>query len=496
MYDATHYVSSVAELAETLIAAVDLAEIGVTVLRQRGGTMERVYSSRGLCALTEYTPAELAALPPTALAAPSELPRMVGLREAILGNGDLPPPRMETTIITRTGALVPVELTVSSVRGPDGAFAVMFFRDLREPRRIEASLRESEARFRALAEASLDSITVIAQGRFLYANPATAEVLGFDSVAEFLERPLSQLLIDAEETAEMRSRLGRVAAGERLPPREYAGRRKDGSVAVMEISSSPIHYDGTPAILAIGRDTSERRALHAELMRADRLATLGMLAAGVAHEINNPLTYTLLHLERLALTLPQLVPDPAARKKVETMLAEAREGGDRVRTMVRELLSVARHDQTASANPVEPAIDTAIRLAGPTIGGRAKVSRRGVPVRAVRANPARLSQVFLNLVLNASDAFDGIDERNRVEIDVAEEGDEIVVTVRDNGRGIPPDVLARVFEPLFTTKPVGAGTGLGLWICRRIVGEVGGSLSASSDVGVGTQMIVRLPAVT
>src|SRR5205085_1725311 len=115
---------------------------------------------------------------------------------------------------------------------------------------------------------------------------------------------------------------------------------------------------------------------------------------GVAHEINNPLTYTLLHLERLTMTLPQLVPDLAARKKVETMLAEAREGSERVRMMVRELLSFARHDHGATPSPVEGAIDTAIRLAGPTIAGRAQVARHGDEVPPVRANPARLSQVF------------------------------------------------------------------------------------------------------
>ncbi len=483
---------SASELAETLIAAVDRAGMGVTVLAVRDGRMERLFSSRGLTELTGYSAEELAALPPTALADPSERPRMEALRDSLIAGGPQPP-RVESSLLAKSGERIPVEVTTAYIQAPDGLAGVLFFRDLRPSQQIERALRESEARFRSVAEASPDSITVSVRGQFVYANPATATVLGYDRPEELLGHSLAELLIDPGEVEVMRERIARVVAGEKVAPREYAGRKKDGGLAVLEISSKPITYDGQPAILAIGRDTTERRAWHAELMRADRLATLGMLAAGVAHEINNPLTYTLLHLERLALTLPQLIADPAARKKVETMLAEAREGGDRVRTMVRELLSVARHDHGGAPSAVEPAIDTAIRLAHPTIAGRARACRRGEPSPRVRVNPARLSQVFLNLVLNAADAFDQPDERNEIVIDVANADAEVVVTVRDNGRGIPPDVLPQVFEPLFTTKPVGAGTGLGLWICRTILGEVGGTVTATSEVGVGTQMIVRLP---
>jgi PAS domain S-box-containing protein len=356
------------------------------------------------------------------------------------------------------------------------------------------ALRESEARFRTLAEASPDSITVISRGRFVYANPATAAVLGFDNPEEFLARPVDQLLVDPEESAIMAERIGRIVRGERLPPREYGGRRKDGSVAVMEISTSLIQYDGAPAILSFGRDTTERRAWHAELMRADRLATIGMLSASVAHEINNPLTYTLLHLERMALTVPQQIADPAARRQVETMIAEAREGGERVRAIVRDLLSVARHDDDVAPVSVEAALDTALKLAGPTVATRAEVIRRCQPVPPVRASIGRLGQVLLNLILNAADAFERDAPGNRVEIEIGRDGEVVVVAVTDNGRGIGPDVLPRIFEPLFTTKPLGAGTGLGLSICKTIVTELGGTITARSTLGSGTRVEVRLPA--
>ena len=357
-----------------------------------------------------------------------------------------------------------------------------------------SALRESEARFRTLAEASPDSITVISRGRFVYANPASAAILGFDSPEELLARPLDLLLVDPEEAAIMAERIGRIIRGERLPPREYGGRRKDGSVAVIEIATIPIQYDGAPAILSFGRDTTERRAWHAELLRADRLATIGMLSASVAHEINNPLTYTLLQLERLAMIVPAHLVDPAVCRQVTEMIAEAREGGERVRGIVRDLLGAARCDDHVGPTSVEAAVDAALKLAGPFVASRAEVVRRGGAVPAVRASAGRLGQVLLNLILNAAAAFASSAPGNRVEIELGSDGGTVIIAVTDNGCGIAPEVLPRIFEPLFTTKPLGAGTGLGLSICRSLVTEMGGTIAASSQHGRGTRIEVRLPA--
>lgn len=348
-------------------------------------------------------------------------------------------------------------------------------------------------RFRVLAEASPDSIVVIQQGRVVYANPASARVLGFDDPDEFIARPLDQLLIDPEETRIMGERIGRMLRGERLAPREYAGRRKDGGVAVMEISTTAITYDGAPAVLALGRDTGERRAWHAELLRNDRLASIGILAASVAHEINNPLTYMMLHLERLAALAAAEIPDPRLRARIDEMIASAREGGGRVRTIVRDLLTVARHDHEAAPVQVETALDTALKLAGPTLSERAEVVRRDHATPPVTANVGRLSQVFLNLLLNAADAFERAAPGNRVVIDVEPDGDHVRVAIADNGRGIPAELLGQLFQPLFTTKPRGSGTGLGLSICKSIVTELGGTITATSSPGAGTRMEVRLP---
>ena len=287
-----------AELGRGLLDAVERAGLGLTIIRIRGTTLERVYSNRTFCDLAGYSADELSRVPPTALVAAPERARIEEMRQAFHRDGRHPA-TIETELRRKDGTSIPVEVSMGNVPTADGTLTYSFVRDIRERHRVATALRESEQRFRTVAEASADSITVIADGRFLYANPAAATVLGFDTPEELMARPLGQLLIDPEEMRDMGERIGRIMRGERLMPREYRGRKKDGSVAVMEISTTPIVYDGRRATLSFGRDTAERRAWQAELMRADRLASIGLLAASVAHEVNNPLTYLLLHLERL-----------------------------------------------------------------------------------------------------------------------------------------------------------------------------------------------------
>ena len=472
-----------------MLGAIDHAGLGLTIVRVTPGRLERLYSSPRFCELTGYRADELATISPLELLAPSEREPVTALLRAHQAGGDSPR-TVETALLDRRGEIIPVEVSTASVRLPDGTATVSFVHDLRERVQVAAALRESEARFRTVAEASPDSITVVAGGRFVYANPATARVLGYDSVDEVLRLPLDRLLVDLDETRLMFERNRRVTDGERLPAREYAARRKDGSPVAMEISTSPITFDGIPATLAFGRDISERRAWHAELLRSDRLATLGILAASVAHEINNPLTYTLLHLDWLATTVPALIADPALRAEITDTIRAARDGGDRVRSIVRELLTVARHDHDAGPVSVEAALATALRLAGPTLAGRAEVVRRGEAAPSVVANVGRLSQVFLNLLLNAADAFADDSPANRVEVETHHDADTVTVAITDNGPGIAADVIGRIFEPLFTTKR--HSTGLGLAICKTIVDELGGHISATSRPGE-TRLAVRLP---
>jgi len=293
----------------------------------------------------------------------------------------------------------------------------------------------------------------------------------------------------------MGERLGRVLAGERLPPAEYVGRRVDGTPVSLEISSIRTEVDGRPAVLAFGRDVDERKRIQAELLQADRMATVGTLAAGVAHEINNPLTYVLFNLQRVR----QRLLDGGADADLREMVDVALQGADRVKVIVKDLLAFARSETAdVAAVDVVATLRSALKLADNALRHRARVETSFENVPAVRAASARLGQVFLNLLVNAAQAFDRdstTDNLVRVSVRGAPE-DRVVIEIADNGRGIDEEHVARVFEPFFTTKAAGNGTGLGLAITRAIVDSFGGHIALESRTDEGTTVRVWLPVAT
>jgi nitrogen-specific signal transduction histidine kinase len=245
-------------------------------------------------------------------------------------------------------------------------------------------------------------------------------------------------------------------------------------------------------------DVSERRKLQAQLLLADRMSSLGTLSAGVAHEINNPLAYVIASLDLLAARLPELSDsleqEPAAF--VDQQLRRAREGTARVRRIVRDLKSFSRADEeTITPTDLRKSLDTAITLVWNEIKHRARLVKEYDGLPTVRANEARIGQVFINLLVNAAQAMPEGDIEHNV-LRVVGRTDALgnaVVEFHDTGCGIPPEHLDRIFEPFFTTKPIGEGTGLGLAICHGIVSSLGGTLSVQSEVGAGTVFRVVLP---
>ncbi|HTM21292.1 MAG TPA: ATP-binding protein [Kofleriaceae bacterium] len=365
------------------------------------------------------------------------------------------------------------------------------------PDQLAAALRASEARFRVLAEAAPDAIVVLVRGVIVYMNPAGGALLAGAEPAGLIGRAMADFL-PAEQVRMMAERLRRVASGERLDPIAYSATRPDGRTAYVEISSSLIEWDGRPAILALGRDVSERRRLQEELIRADRMAALGALAAGVAHEIANPLSYTLLHLQRLRRQLPDLVADDERRAAVTRILDEAMQGGDRVRTIVRDLLEFGHADSdTAEPVDVRAVLEAALRLVAANLRDPIRIARAYVDVPAVVASGRRLEQVFVNLLINACQAFgDQPPEDACITVTIGRSGESgVYVEVADNGPGIPASQRDRVFEPFFTTKPSGVGTGLGLPISRAIVEAAGGRMEVADHEGGGVAVRVHLPAL-
>ncbi|MBN1610190.1 MAG: hybrid sensor histidine kinase/response regulator [Polyangiaceae bacterium] len=233
--------------------------------------------------------------------------------------------------------------------------------------------------------------------------------------------------------------------------------------------------------------------LQSQLAQSEQLARLGRLAAGVAHEVNNPLSYVIHNLDYVAQRAEAL---PSYSDLAEA-LDDARQGAERIRFIVRDLTALAPHDaDKLETVHLESLLGSCVKFASHDLEDRAHLVFHAQPSLYVAANPTRLSQVFLNLLTNAAQSIvPGNPSANLITLSArAAAHDMVEVTLSDTGCGIAPDQIDRVFEPFYTTKAVGKGTGLGLSLARSIVEGLGGSVRVRSVVGEGTTFVVRIPA--
>jgi signal transduction histidine kinase len=240
----------------------------------------------------------------------------------------------------------------------------------------------------------------------------------------------------------------------------------------------------------------ERLKLQDHLQLSERMASIGLLAAGVAHEINNPLACVVANLDLAVRHLSGLHERSPASDKIEQQLRNAAEAADRIRQIVRDMKVFSRGEEDVRT-PVDlhQVLELALRMASHEIRYRAQVLRDYGSIPLVEANESRLGQVFLNLLVNAAQSIpEGSPDTHHIRVTTrTSETGHALLEVSDTGNGIPSEVLSRLFTPFLTTKPPGMGTGLGLSICHRIITAHGGDISAASKVGKGTVFRVSLP---
>jgi PAS domain S-box-containing protein len=337
---------------------------------------------------------------------------------------------------------------------------------------------------------------VTAQGpRVSFVNEAFRSLVG---------RPLGELVGRSH-----RESLGELApeTRERLEaavsqPAPFRGQvvlaRQDGTRVLSELQQSPMRdADGKVThLVSIHRDVTAAEELRARMIAAERVATLGMLAAGVGHELNNPLAYLELCLAGVARGLGQ---GSAGIPEALASLRGAQEGSERIRLIVQDLRSFSR-DGGEECKPVNltEVVAPALRMTRHLLGHRARLVEDLGPVPCVLGSEARLVQVLVNLLSNAAQAIpEGAPERHqvRVRIDTAPDG-RARMEVSDTGGGISPDVLPHLFEPFFTTRAQKEGTGLGLSICRQIVRAHGGEIHVRSEPDNGSVFTVLLPVAS
>jgi len=365
----------------------------------------------------------------------------------------------------------------------------------------EDALQSSEASFRALTEKSPDGIIVHRNGRIVYLNPAAMASLGYTQRDELIGRNYIELLHPEERADTLKRIREMLESGEATPAREERFLRRDEGTSTLETVSIPLEFDGEPSVVALSRDLTERKHMESQLIQADRMVSVGTLAAGIAHEINNPLTYviTTLHLIQEEIEELEQEFDPQRIDEIKESLVQAKDGSERVRLIVRELRGFSRVDEQ-ELGPVKviDVLESAISMAWNEIRHKAQLQRDFQDIPSVIGNKSKLGQVFLNLLVNAAQALpDRKTSENTIRVSTyLNDSQEVVVEVTDNGMGIKESVRKRIFDPFFTTKPIGVGTGLGLSICHNIISSFDGEITVQSVENQGTTMRVILQPST
>jgi PAS domain S-box-containing protein len=352
----------------------------------------------------------------------------------------------------------------------------------------------------AILESMLDGVLLLDAGGIIRrANGAIARMIGYTLVPGV---PIGSLLAAGEQ--DFAASLPQLVAAGPFRDRDTVFRTADVSALSLSLSGSPQHEpDGTlSGIVLVARDDRQLKHAQAQLQMSDRLAAMGTVAAGVAHEINNPLAFVISNLDFIAEELSDAfesdqLPSREHQEELNKALSASQQGAARVRQIVHDLKTFSRVDrETISRVDVNKLLDSSAAMIRNEIRHHAQLHKQYGTVPPVEANEARLGQVFLNLVQNAAQAIPegNVDGNHIWLLSGTEPSGEAFVEVRDTGCGIPEENLSRVFDAFFTTKPIGLGTGLGLSICHKLVTSLGGRIAVRSQVGIGSAFRVILPS--
>ncbi len=415
-------------------------------------------------------------------------------------------PNLEYEWIKKDGTPLVAEGSSISIvyEGKEAVLAVV--RDITLRKSAEAAQRSSESSFQTIIQKMPEGVAIVDQGKVLFVNPSLMALLGFADAEEMKGRPMLDFIHPAYHS-QLRERFARAAGGEVNPVMVYEMVAKDGKRVDVESSSFSIQFNGQQAFIVVVRNRTHQNLVERQLIDNEKLATLGTLTAGIAHEINNPLGIILGNLVFLIENYDALKSQMEAKgftddqcgklfSEIGEELADTTHGGETIRDIVRGLKSFSRSSVEEVAEvDLNQIVESAIHMTLYEFKYKAKLVRglaEGLPLLAI--NPGKLQQVLVNLLINASQSFENNkSEANVITVRTGLKEGSLFVEITDTGKGIPDDVLAHIFEPFYTTKPAGMGTGLGLPICREIVRCFQGTLEVQTQVGKGTTFTVRLP---
>jgi PAS domain S-box-containing protein len=352
----------------------------------------------------------------------------------------------------------------------------------------EKALRESETRFRSVVESASDAIILANQeGNILSWNHSAERLFGY-TINEVAGKPLT-LLMPARYQQRHQAGIQRISAGgeRRILGKtvELEGSRKDGTEFPLELSLSMWETHDGMYYSGILRDITDRKRTEAALRQADKLASLGTLASGMAHEVNNPV--------QGIMGMAEIILEEQNHEKISEYARDIIAYSKHVGTVVRDFCRYARpasHDQAVVVD-LNERLEEAVKMVRRSSAFRhVEIVKQFHSVPPLIARRSEIDQVFVNLITNAVQAMEG---NGCLTLGTEQEGDAIKVAIGDTGCGIPPQLVTRIFDPFFTTKESGKGTGLGLSIVYQIVSNYGGRISVESEPGHGTKFIMILP---
>lgn len=458
--------------------------------------------NQALCSMLGYTADELLARSFQEVTHPDDLAQDLAL-VGELYRGERTFYEHPKRYIRKDGATIDVLLHVSLAHGEDGQprHFIAHMIDITAQRQAERAMRESEARASTIArQVPVGIFEINLAGRYTSVNErwrqltrcTEDEALG--QPWDFILHPDDREMVTAAwvEAGQQGREFG-VECRYRLADGHTAWVYST-AVAVRDDDSAVMGYLGTVL------DVSERKQAQAQLLFNDRMASVGTLASGVAHEINNPLAYVTANLDLIVeevRSLSAVLPADRVRD-IEELASEGRQGAEKVRRIVRALKTFARADEERRVRlDVHSVLDLSISMVSTELRRRARVVRDYQWVPAVEADEARLGQVFINLLLNAAQALpEGMADRNTIRVVTrTNPAGRVFIEVHDSGVGIAPEHRGQIFDPFFTTRPVGRGIGLGLSICHGIVAALGGEITVASEPGQGATFVVSLPGV-
>lgn len=466
----------------------DLAEVAgdaIWTVDRRGLFTSVNPATLELCGLTRAEMLGRSAIP---LIATDDQQTVAGHFRSVLGGKRQ---RYECHILRKDGSRRLVSVANSPILMHGSVSGILgVVRDLTDERARTVALERLESRYSRLTDSAEDAIaTMDEDGHFTSVNRALEKVSG---------RPRSSLIgthfveiLRPAERAEMWRVFAATMGGERTK-REVRFTRPDGAQRVAMVFANPLIEEGrVTGVLAVARDVTDERLLHEQVMRQEKLAALGELVSGVAHEVNAPLQAILTNAQRIE----QLTGANAESvEAAQNVVNEAK----RASRIVSKLLTFARQ------NPAERMATDLNQVVEDTLELRRyplRVQEIALEVNLDRAlpltwaDPSQLQQVVLNLLGNAEQAVSRHGGERKITVRTRREEDNLLVEVADSGPGIAPEHLPHIFNPFYTTKPRGSGTGLGLSIADGIVREHGGSLRVQSDLGRGARFEIVLPLV-